>query len=70
MFAIIAAIIFGFALLLDLFNENLGAPDAFNFSTLTLAGLFCVALHFAGFGTGWGGRWGGRRFRGRRPGPG
>jgi hypothetical protein len=70
LFAIIAAIIFGFALLLDLFNENLGAPDAFNFSTLTLAGLLCVALHFAGVGTGWGGRWGGRRFRGRRPGPG
>jgi hypothetical protein len=66
MFAVIAAVIFGFALLLDLFNENLGAPDAFNPTTLMLAGLLCIALHFAGVGSGWGGR----RFRGRRPGPG
>jgi hypothetical protein len=60
MFAIIAAIIFGFALLLDLLDTNLGAADALNGTTLMLAGLFCLALHFAGVG----GRWG--RYRGRR----
>jgi hypothetical protein len=70
MFAIIAAVIFGFALLLDLFNENLGAPDAFNATTLMLAGLLCIALHFAGVGAGWGAGWRGRSYRGRRPGPG
>lgn len=66
MFAIIAAIIFGFALLLDLLNTNLGADDALNPTTLMIAGLLCIALHFAGVGTGWRGR----GFRGRRPGPG
>ena len=66
MFAVIAAIIFGFALLLDLFNTNLGASDAFNPTTLMIAGLLCLALHFAGAG-----RWRGYRgYRGRRPGPG
>jgi hypothetical protein len=71
MFAIIAAVIFGFALLLDLFNENLGAPDAFNATTLMLAGLLCIALHFAGVGAGVSrSSWRGRSFRGRRPGPG
>jgi hypothetical protein len=68
MFAVIAAIIFGFALLLDLLDTTLGANDALTPMTLLIAGLFCVALHFAGVGSGWG--WGGRRFRGRRPGPG
>ena len=66
MFAIIAAILFGFALLLDLFDTDLGAPDAFNPTTIMLAGLLCVALHLAGVGAGWGGR----GFRGRRPGRG
>jgi hypothetical protein len=66
LFAIIAAILFGFALLLDLLDTNLGASDALNATTLMIAGLFCVALHFAGVGAGWGGR----SFRGRRPGPG
>jgi hypothetical protein len=61
LFAIIAAILFGFALLLDLLDTQLGASDALNATTLMLAGLFCLALHFAGVGTG---------FRGRRPGPG
>jgi hypothetical protein len=67
MFAWLAAIIFGFALLLDLFNENLGAPDLFNWSTLVLTGLFCLALYFAGVGRGAGGR---RWYRGRRSGRG
>ncbi|HEY3006675.1 MAG TPA: hypothetical protein VGJ63_01230 [Micromonosporaceae bacterium] len=66
MFAIIAAIIFGFALLLDLFDTNLGASDAFNSTTLMIAGLLFLALHFAGVGS-----WRGYRgYRGRRPGPG
>jgi hypothetical protein len=66
LFAIVAAIIFGFALLLDLLDTDLGASDALNPATLTIAGLLCIALHFAGFGTGWRGR----GFRGRRPGRG
>ncbi len=65
MFAWLAAVVFGFALLLDLFNENLGAPDLFNWSTLVLLGLFCQALYLAGVGRGAGGR---RWHRRRRPG--
>jgi hypothetical protein len=57
-FAVIAAILFGLALLLDLFNTNLGAEDALNTSTLMVAGLLCVALHLVGVGAGW--RWGAR----------
>jgi hypothetical protein len=53
MFAIIAAIIFGLALLFDLFDANVG--DAFTNATLVTAGLLCVALHLAGVGTAW--RW-------------
>jgi hypothetical protein len=52
-FAIIAAIIFGLALLLDLLNTNLGAADLFSPMTLLFAGLLCVALHMAGWGHGW-----------------
>jgi hypothetical protein len=63
MFALIAAIVFGFALLLNLFNTDLGAPDLFNWNTLVLIGLLLLSLHFAGFGRGGGGRW----YRGRRP---
>ncbi|WP_329109315.1 hypothetical protein OG792_11305 [Micromonospora sp. NBC_01699] len=69
MFAYIAAGIFGFALLLDLFDTDLGAPDLFSPGTLSLAGLLCLALYLAGVGrapgSGGGGRW-----RGRRPGRG
>ena len=54
MFAIIAAILFGFALLLDLVNANLG--DVITVGTLQLAGLLFVALHLAGAGS-WRGRW-------------
>lgn len=61
MFAIIAAIIFGLALLLDLLDTNLGAQDALNPTTLMIAGLFCVALHLAGVG----GRWRARGWRRR-----
>ncbi|MFI7026574.1 hypothetical protein [Micromonospora sp. NPDC049900] len=67
MLAIAAAAVFGFALLLDLLNSNLGAPDLFNWNTLVLIGLLLLALHLAGFGSrGGGGRW----YRGRRPGRG
>lgn len=71
MLAIIAAIVFGFALLLDLFNTNLGAPDLFNPTTLMLIGLLLLALYLAGVGRGpGGGGGGGRWYRGRRPGRG
>lgn len=42
MFAIISAILFGVALLLDVIDQ---AGDAV--STLMLGGLLCLALHFA-----------------------
>ena len=65
MFAIIAAVLFGLALLLDLIDESLG--EVLTPGTLTLAGLLFIALHFAGAGSA--ARWG-RGYRGRRPGPG
>jgi hypothetical protein len=58
MFAILAAIIFGLALLFDLADVSMG--DALNQSTLLMAGLFCVALHLAGVGSTW---YGARRRR-------
>ena len=51
MFAIIAAIIFAFALILDWADASLG--DAFTPTTLLTAGLLCVALHLAGVGGNW-----------------
>lgn len=50
MLAIVAAILFGLALLLDLANVSLG--DTINTGTLVTAGLLCVALHLAGVGVG------------------
>ncbi|MEV0714241.1 hypothetical protein [Asanoa sp. NPDC050611] len=71
MLAIAAAIVFGFALLLDLFDTDLGAPDLFNWNTLVLIGLTLLALYFAGVGSGpRSGTGSGRRFYGRRPGRG
>jgi hypothetical protein len=58
MFAVIAAILFGLALLLDLANANLG--DVINIQTLMLAGLLFLALQFAGLGA-MRGRWSRRR---------
>ena len=49
MFAIIAAILFGLALLLELTSANLGT--VITAATLTTAGLLCVALHLAGVAT-------------------
>jgi hypothetical protein len=73
MLAIAAAAVFGFALLLDLVDSNLGAPDLFNWNTLTLIGLLLIALYLAGVGTGprtGAGTGRGRWYRGRRPGRG
>ena len=72
MLAIAAAIVFGFALLLDLFETDLGAPDLFNPMTLLLIGMLLLALYLAGIGSGprTAGSGAGRRFYGRRPGRG
>ncbi|WP_433294998.1 hypothetical protein ACQP2F_34600 [Actinoplanes sp. CA-030573] len=71
MLAIAAAVVFGIALLLDLFNTDLGAHDLLNFQTLTLIGLLLLALYLAGVGSGpRAGSGSGRRFYGRRPGRG
>jgi hypothetical protein len=72
MLAIAAAIVFGFALLLDLFDTDLGAPDLFNPMTLLLIGMLLLALYLAGIGSGprAAGTGSGRRFYGRRPGRG
>ena len=51
MLAIVAAVIFGLALLLDLADINAG--DALNYPTLLMLGLLFVALHLAGVGTRW-----------------
>ena len=48
MLAILAAVIFGLALLFDLADVKVG--DAFDAQTLLFAGLLCVALHLAGVG--------------------
>jgi hypothetical protein len=71
MLAIIAAVIFGVYLLLDLLNTNLGAPDLFNFPTMASLGLLLLSLYLAGIGSGpRTGTGSGRRFYGRRPGRG
>lgn len=49
MFAIIAAILFGLALLLELTSASFGT--VITTGTLTMAGLLCVALHLAGVAT-------------------
>jgi hypothetical protein len=71
MLAIIAAVVFGIWLILDLLDTNLGAPDLFNFSTMASLGLLLLSLHLAGVGsrlrTGAGA---GGRYWGRRPGRG
>ena len=51
MFAILAAVLFAIALLLDLTKANLGSVITANF--LVTAGLLCVALHLAGVLTAW-----------------
>ena len=49
MLAIAAAVIFGIELLLDF--ADVSRSDPFTWQTLIAAGLFCLALHFAGVGT-------------------
>jgi hypothetical protein len=48
-FAIIAAVIFGLALILDLADATIST--AIDGGTLLVAGLLCVSLHLAGVGT-------------------
>ena len=50
MLALIAAAVFGLALLLDWLDVNGG--DAFNTGTLELLGFFLIALHLGGVGVG------------------
>jgi hypothetical protein len=62
MLAIVAAILFGIALLIDLLDVATNA--VINNNTLLLAGLVCLALHMAGVGAAWrtrAGGWYGRR---------
>ena len=73
MLAIIAAVVFGIWLILDLLNTNLGAPDLFNFPTMASIGLLLLSLYLAGVGPGprtGAGSGAGRRYWGRRPGRG
>jgi hypothetical protein len=72
MLAIIAAVVFGIYLLLDLLDTDLGAPDLFNFPTMASIGLLLLSLYLAGIGSGprTGTGSSGRRFYGRRPGRG
>jgi len=49
MLALVAAGLFGLALIFDLGKVGLG--DVITTSTLLEAGLLCVALHLAGYGT-------------------
>jgi hypothetical protein len=66
MLALVAAILFGLALLFDLFNNGVvGGP--IEVMTLVIVGLLLLALHQGGVGTGWSGRGGwSRRRRGPR----
>lgn len=50
MLAIVAAVVFGLALLLDLADASLGS--AITGGTLVTLGLLLVALHLAGVGAG------------------
>ncbi|ALG12397.1 hypothetical protein AOZ06_41010 [Kibdelosporangium phytohabitans] len=65
MLAVIGAVLFALALILDLADASIG--DTINGMTIVTAGLLCVALHLAGIGTrarsGGGGGW---SLRGRR----
>lgn len=61
MFAIIAAVLFGLALLLDLIHTSF---DVITPTLLVIAGLLSLALYLAGLGSS------GRYYRGRRPGRG
>jgi uncharacterized transporter YbjL len=66
MLALVGALFFGLALLLDLVNVSLG--NTITLQTLLFAGLLCVALHLAGIGgaSPVNGGWRGRGARGGR----
>jgi uncharacterized OsmC-like protein len=51
MLAIVAAVLFAIAFLLNATNTATNA--VFSPMSLLLAGLACLALHLAGIGTGW-----------------
>jgi drug/metabolite transporter (DMT)-like permease len=51
MLAIVGAICFGLALILNVGKVDQG--DVFNAGNLTLLGFLLVALHLAGFATAW-----------------
>jgi hypothetical protein len=51
MLAVIAAILFALAFILN--AAGAGASPIFTAFSLMLAGLACLALHEAGYGTGW-----------------
>lgn len=51
MFAIIAAILFAIALVIHATGTATAA--IFSVTSLALAGFICVALHVAGYGSGW-----------------
>jgi hypothetical protein len=53
MLAIIAAIVFGLALLFDLADVS---ADPFDYQTLITVGLLLIALQLAGVGAAWRGR--------------
>jgi hypothetical protein len=63
MLAIVAAICFAVALLFDWVGKS---SDFFNYPTLDALGLFFIALHLAGFGTGYDWRSRGRNWRSGR----
>jgi len=51
MFALIAAVLFAVAFII---NGSGGHPDVwFSPFSLALAGLFCIAVHLCGLGAGW-----------------
>ena len=71
MLAILAAIVFGFALLIDLARTPTSAHRTYStWNTLAAVGLLLLSLYLAGVGIGPRGGGGGRWYRGRRPGRG
>jgi hypothetical protein len=62
MLAIVGAVCFGLALLCDWLGVG---SDFFNYPTLDTLGLLFIALHLAGFGTGYDWRSRGRAWRTR-----
>jgi hypothetical protein len=64
MFAIIGAVLFALALILELAGASIS--DTITSQTIITAGLLCVALHLAGIGTRVGNGGGGWRLRRRR----